>query len=180
MSIPAFADQRLAISDDFQGMTASAWTFEEIPDEEGLTAAVNGLLRIGGVDLGIVTGLSLNINNGDTTDPVVGSNLVPFVYQGIQDITGQFTALFFDGVPRDAFLNETEIELDVMLTCDNSINADFLNLVLPRIKLGGAAKDDKPGAIVRTYPFQALKQTGGGAGTTHDATTLMVQDSLAA
>jgi hypothetical protein len=41
VSIPAFADQRLTISDDFQGLTAAAWTFEEIDDSEALTAAVN-------------------------------------------------------------------------------------------------------------------------------------------
>lgn len=41
VSIPAFADQRFTVSDDFQALTAAAWTFEEIDESEALTAAVN-------------------------------------------------------------------------------------------------------------------------------------------
>jgi hypothetical protein len=43
VSFSAFEDQRLQISEDFQAMTASAWTIEEYDDaeEEALTAAVN-------------------------------------------------------------------------------------------------------------------------------------------
>lgn len=41
VSIPAFDDQRLSVSEDYPAMVASAWTFEEIPDDEALTAAVN-------------------------------------------------------------------------------------------------------------------------------------------
>jgi hypothetical protein len=43
VSFSAFEDQRLQISEDFQAMTASAWTIEEFDDaeEEALTAAVN-------------------------------------------------------------------------------------------------------------------------------------------
>lgn len=41
VSIPAFADQRFDVSEDYQVLTAAAWTFEEIDDSEALTAAVN-------------------------------------------------------------------------------------------------------------------------------------------
>jgi len=43
VSIPAFADQRLDVAEDYQTLTASAWTVEEYDDaeEEALTAAVN-------------------------------------------------------------------------------------------------------------------------------------------
>lgn len=41
VSLAAFGDQRFTVSDDFQALTAAAWTFEEIDESEALTAAVN-------------------------------------------------------------------------------------------------------------------------------------------
>jgi hypothetical protein len=41
VSIAAFDDQRFQVDDDFQNLTAAAWTFWKIPDSEALTAAIN-------------------------------------------------------------------------------------------------------------------------------------------
>lgn len=41
VSLAAFGNQRMQVTDDFQGLTAAAWTFEEIDDSEALTAAIN-------------------------------------------------------------------------------------------------------------------------------------------
>jgi hypothetical protein len=145
----------------------------------GLAVAVNGLLRVGGVDYGIVTGLRFSVNTGMQPEAVIGSNVTPYLFPGIQDITGEFTALFQDEVLQTHFLNEDEISLQMYLTLNSNLNAPFLSFYFPRIKLTSGQKDDKPTAIVGTYGFQALNQINGGSGTTMDETTLTIQDSLA-
>jgi hypothetical protein len=51
--------------------------------------------------------------------------------------------------------------------------------VMPRVKLGGSAKDDGEKGLVQTIPYQALFNGSGGTGTTSEQTTLVIQDSLA-
>jgi hypothetical protein len=57
--------------------------------------------------------------------------------------------------------------------------AEFMAFSLPRVKFGGADKDDGDKSIVQTLPFTALENVAGGAGTSSEATTFWVQDSLA-
>lgn len=142
-------------------------------------AAVNGVLRIGGVTVATITGLTLAINPGFTGDPVVGSNLVPFQFPGSVNISGQATAYFDSVALRDAFFNETEIDLIAAFTSDNTAAADFLAITLPRIKVGGAAKTDGEGGIIQTFPFQALEPLTGGAGLATEKTTIQIQDAQA-
>jgi hypothetical protein len=54
-----------------------------------------------------------------------------------------------------------------------------MTFVLPRIKLGGASKNDGESGIVQTIPFTALFNSAGGSGTTTEQTTIVVQDSAA-
>lgn len=147
----------------------------------GITASVNGIMRVNGVDYAIVTGLNFTINANYTTEAVVGSNTTPYLFPGWQDITGQLTALFPDEKLQTSFLNEQLIDMQVLLTLNNNVNTDFLSFYWPSIKLTSANKDDKPGAIVGTYGFQALHNVAadGNASSTTDATTMVVQDSLA-
>jgi len=151
------------------------FTAPSVITTSGITASVNGLMRVNGVDYAIVTGLNFTINANYTTEAVVGSNTTPYLFPGWQDITGQITALFPDEKLNDAFLNESEIDMQVYLTLNYNVNSDFISFYFPRIKLTSATKDDKPGAIVGTYGFQALRNSV----TAHaDMTTLVVQDSL--
>lgn len=145
----------------------------------GVMAAVNGVCRVNGTTVAILTGLSINIDPGFTGDPVVGSNVVPNLFPGTVSVTGQATAYFLDTTLRDAFYNETEIDLYAVLTADNSAAADFVAFGLPRIKLGGAAKNDGQGGLVQTIPFTALYNKLGGTGTATEATTIQIQDSAA-
>ena len=147
----------------------------------GITASVNGIMRVNGVDYAIVTGLNFTINANYTTEAVVGSNTTPYLFPGWQDITGQITALFPDEQLQTAFLNEQLIDMQVLLTLNNNVNTDFISFYWPSIKLTSATKDDKPGAIVGTYGFQALHNVAadGNTSSTTDATTMVVQDSLA-
>jgi hypothetical protein len=145
----------------------------------GVVAAVNGILVVGGVAQTVVTGLTLSLDPAFSGDPVVGANTIPNQFAGPVTVTGQFTAYFTDQVLRDLFVNETESSLMVALTTDNTATADVITFVLPRIKVGGQQKSDGVGGIVQTFPFMALLNLVGGAGTTTENSTLVIQDTAA-
>lgn len=145
----------------------------------GVAAAVNGLLVVGGVRQTVVRDLSVNINGNFGGSPVVGSNQVPFQFPGRIAVDGSFSAFFDSTTLRDAFLNETEVSLMVVLSSDNTDAADFVGITLPRIKLGSATKNDAQDGIVQTFNFTALYKADGGSGTKYDQSTVVIQDSQA-
>lgn len=145
----------------------------------GVLASVNGVLLVNGTVQAVVTGLQISIDPTVTGDPVVGANTVPNLFPGPVSVTGQFTAYFTDATLRDLFVNETETSLIVTLTTDNTAAADVIGFTLPRIKVGGAAKNDGTGGLVQTFPFQALINNAGGAGTASEQTTIVLQDTQA-
>lgn len=142
-------------------------------------AAVNGVLRVGGVTVANITGFTMEIDPTFSGDPVVGQDSVPFLFPGKVKVSGQLTAYFDSVALRDQFVNETEVEIMVALTSDNSNTSDFVTIVLPRVKTGGANKNDTDGGLVQTLPFKALIQNAGGAGTKWEQTTILMQDSAA-
>lgn len=159
--------------------TAQYFTTPTAITTTGALAAVNGVLRAAGATVATVTGLTIDINANYTGDPVVGSNVKPQMFPGKVVVTGQFTAYFDSVTLRDAFVDETEIDLIGVFTSDNSAAADFITTVVPRIKLGSANKDDGDGGLVQTFQFQALLNTAGGTGVKTEKTTFSMQDSAA-
>lgn len=142
----------------------------------GIVAAVNGVVRYSNGKVANITGLTLNYDGGMKDRPVVGSNTVPDIFEGRVRVSGQFTALFEDTTYRDAFHNETAVSLTVWLTTGSTAGAEFLAFTIPNAKLGGATKSDGEDGLEMTCPFTALYNSSGSGS---DATTLMVQDSLA-
>lgn len=164
------------------GITTNAAAYYTSPTaatSTGIMAAANGALYVAGVPVAICTGLTLKIDGGYSGDPVVGSNVMPDIFPGRVNITGQFTAYFDAATYRDAFLNETELALSCVLTADNTATSDFLAITLPRIKLGSASRSDGEKGIIITCDFQALFNAAGGAGIASEQTTLSIQDSAA-
>lgn len=94
-------------------------------------------------------------------------------------VSGTFTAYFQDATLRDYFLNETEISLVVALVSDNTAASDFVAFSLPRLKVGSADRGDGDKGILATFAFTGLYNGAGGAGTSSEQTTLVVQDSQA-
>lgn len=169
---------------DFMGQdvtTASSqyFTSPTAAPTTGALASVNGVVRVNGTTVAILTGLTLTIDPGFTGDAVVGSNVVPNLFAGTVHVSGSMTAYFLDTTLRDAFLNETEIDLAAVFTADGTAAADFLAFSVPRIKLSGAAKSDGQGGLVQTLPFTALYNKAGGTGISTEATTISVQDAQA-
>lgn len=158
---------------------AAYYTSPAAATTTGLTAASNGVLCIGGVPVAICTNLSAKIDGGYSGDPVVGSVTMPAIFPGDITIQGSFSAYFDGPTYRDAFLNETEMALGMVLTCDNTANSDFLAIALPRIKLKSAKRTDGKKGITITCEYMALLNFAGGAGISSEQTTMSVQDSAA-
>lgn len=145
----------------------------------GVLAAVNGLLIAQGAAIALMTGLTLNYKGEMAAEPVVGSNTYADIAEGRVLIGGQATLLFQDATFRDYFLNETEVSMAVALATSTAAAADFVGITLPRVKFGGAGRDDGRKNLILTMPFTALYNGAGGAGISSEQTTINFQDSLA-
>jgi hypothetical protein len=148
------------------------------PTTTGINAAVNGLIRVQGDNLGVVTGATINFALAPVADPVVGQNFVPEIFLGRANVNGQITAMLEDFTLVDYFVNETEVEILLFLTSGTSATADAFTIYMPRVKFGGAsvAMDGEAAQII-TMPFQALKL--GTASLGKPATTIQFSDTAA-
>lgn len=159
--------------------SAQYYTSPTALTSSSVLAAVNGLVASAGSGIASLTGLSLEVNSPYAGNPVVGSNVVPFLFAAPVTVSGQFSA-YFDGVTfRDAFINETEIDLIGAFTADNTATAAFIAFALHRLKLTSATKSDAADGIVLTCGFEALLNSAGGTGIATEATTIAFQDSAA-
>lgn len=144
----------------------------------GITAGVNGFLRVGGINVGVVTGIDLSFDTAPSAPSVVGQNFPPEIFMGRANVTGTINALLEDGTLIGNFVDEDEIELLVRLDATSAANTDAVVIYLPRIKLGSA---DTPtqGEAEQTISlaFQALKYEGAGAG--RENTTIRICDTAA-
>lgn len=166
------------IGKDVTTDTSEYFTTPTAETTTAIMASVNGVLRVGGTDYAIITGMDISIDCGMTAaDGVVGSNTVPGVFQGKLKVTGNLTAYFEDTTLRDAFLNETEVAANVKLDATSSADTDCMVFDMSRIKLGGSKKDDGEKGLIQSVPFTALLNTSGGAGTAYEETTISIQDT---
>jgi hypothetical protein len=145
----------------------------------GVIASVNGAVYVGGTKVALLTGLNLTINGNLTMEPVVGSNTYPDIFEGRVKVNGQMTVFFEDGTFRDYFDQETEVSVYGVFATGDGASADFVSFTLPRIKAGGANKDDGEKGLVQTIPFTALLNAAGGAAVDSLKTTISIQDSQA-
>lgn len=159
--------------------TAAYFTTPTAASESGLLTAVSGSLRVGSSDIAVITGANISIAEGMTPAEVAFTNSIQAMFPGRVRVSGQISAYFENATMRDAFLNESELAMYLTLTTGSGAAADFLNFVLPRIKVGGATKNDGEQGIIQTIPFTALLNTSGGAGISSEETTMSIQDSLA-
>jgi hypothetical protein len=159
--------------------TSQYFTSPTAVTSTGLLASVNGIVSVGGAPLATVTGASVSIQSQRSGEPVIGSNVVPQLFEGRMSASGQLTVYFEDATLRNAFLNETEVEIMLALTSNNDANADFMTLVMPRCKLNAAGKNDGEGGVVQTIPFMALLPATGGTGVANELSTIVLQDSQA-
>ena len=137
-------------------------------------AAVNGKMTYNGQDLAMVTGLTLQIVPALEANPVIGSNIVPWIFMGMLRVTGTFTALFQDEVLANIFVNEQEVAVSVQMTTGSAPNADFMRFTMPRVKAMSNTKSDGQMSLIQNFNFTALENV---VDATSDLTTLVIQDS---
>lgn len=183
LQMPASGLATVGIGIMGQGITTASSQYFTSPTAAtttGLIAAVNGILLVGGTVVAVLTGLTLNLQSNRSGDPVVGSNVIPTLFPGRILVSGQATAYFDSVTLRDNFLNETEFEILLALTSDNTATSNFISFALTRVKANGHTLSDGESGLVATIPFQALLPTTGGSGVANELTTLAIHDSSAA
>lgn len=157
--------------------TSQYFTSPTEANTNGIFAAVNGYLLVGGSPVALVTGLNFTINRNLSMEAVLGSDTVPDIFEGRILVDGEFTAFFQDRAFSDLFANEVETSLVVVLTTSNAFDANFVSVVIPRIKVNSDTKNDGEQGIVSSHSFQALLNTAGGTGLATEKTTMLIQDS---
>lgn len=163
----------------YDGTDAPFFTAPAAETTTHCMAAVNGLLRVGGSTVGVVTAANVQLNLNPSSDAVVGQNYVPEIFLGRANVTGQLTAFFEDSTLLNDYKNESEIALLLYLTGSSDVNAQAMTIYLPRLKLGDAdVANSGEGGQAITLPFQALKADGTTTGD--EATTIRIVDTQAA
>lgn len=154
------------------------FTAPAAPAGEPPLAAVDAVLRVGGGDLAVVTGLDLSVDSGLGGDAVVGAATVPEIIYGRTAVSGVLTAFVTDAALLQQFEAEAEASLHLLLAAPGSEPRDFLALHLPRLTFtGGEIRHQDEHALPIRLPFTALPWGGGGA--EHDQATMVIQRSNA-
>lgn len=144
----------------------------------GIFAAVNGMLRVNGSVVGVVTGLDIGMELSPSSDAVVGQDFVPEVFLGTAAVTGQVTAMLEDLELVRNFLDEDEVDILAYLTTTQDPNAPATTIYLPRVKFSDAdVAVSGLGAQTLTMPFTALKYVGNAPGV--PKTTIAMSDTEA-
>lgn len=159
---------------------AESFTSPTAETTTGVSQALHGGIYVNETLVEHVTSFSLTIDRGIT--PVgasIGTNLSPDMNQGRVKVSGSFTAMFKSTVLMALYDNETSVSLAIVSAVDNTATSDFVAFTLGRVKLTGDAPDDGEKVVMRTYPFTAEINGGGGAALAYDKTILTIQDSAA-
>jgi hypothetical protein len=145
----------------------------------GILSGIDGALRLNGAELGIITGLQMQMTNNLSVQPVIGSKIAPDVFRGRKVLTGSVSAFLDDRTMLQAFEAETEIDIVAVLQASGNAPQDFMSFSMQRVKFSAATKSVGPdGGVVVQFPFQALLKPGGST-TTFDQSTLVIQRSNA-
>jgi len=112
-----------------------------------------GEILEGGVSIGIVTEISLSLDNGLEPRPVVGDDKTIRPTISMSNLSGSMTVYFEDSVMLEKFINETSSS--ITLTLERGGNSYVIDL--PNVTYTGGQPDiSGTGSIVLTMPFQAL------------------------
>lgn len=168
----AFAGKDLA-----QTGTSQYFTSPTAQSSNGIFAAVNGVMLVGGAPVALVTSADFAVERATENATAVGSNSVAEIFTGRIRVTGNLSVYFQDAAFRDYFDDETPVSIVLTVTADTSATSNFVAFTLPKVKLGSFTKDDGELGIVASASFQALLNDVTAAGLA--ATTLQIQDSAA-
>lgn len=170
-------DVGFAGKDLTQTGTTQYFTAPTAQNTNGIFAAVNGVMTVGGVPVAIVTSADFTIERATENATAVGSNSIADIFTGRIRVTGNMSIYFDDATFRNYFNAETPVSLTLALTTDSSASAGFVTFTLPKVKLGSFTKDDGELGIITSTSFQALLNDVTSNGLA--PTTIQIQDSAA-
>jgi hypothetical protein len=157
------------------GTSAAYYTSPTGETTTGLVAGIDGALRLNNEEQGVITGLSLNVTNNMSIQPVLGSTFAPDVFYGRLVATGSVTAYLEDADLVNAFINESEVDFTAVLEGSGIAPQPFFSINMQRVKFTGAQKQvTGDGGVIVQMPFQALLRSGGPT-TQYDQSTLVLQ-----
>ena len=139
----------------------------------GVLSGVSGSIYVSGVKKGVVTSFDVSIDGNVETGAVIGSRQAADIFLGRIKATGKFNVYFTDDTIFSAFVNETDVRLDLRL--DDANGKSFV-LGFPRVKIGSAPIDDKEvGGLQTDISFTAL--LNDGTDLTKEQSTVVLQDT---
>jgi len=146
----------------FKGMTSGSTAYVTSPTATGTNRPFDGFTGLitegtgAGVTIGVVSALSLSLDNGFERNFVLMNDENPQVTWGKSNVTGSMTLYFEDTTEYDKFVGETESGLTITLD-DLEAGGNTYIINLPRIKYTSAdAPVNSDGATMITMNFQAL------------------------
>lgn len=131
--------------------------------------SLTGSITEGGSTLGIVTEVTLSVDNGMAPRFAIGSvgKTIGLATIGRCTITGQITAYFANSTLLEKFINETASALIFTLVDTPTVGhttGNSLAFTLPNIKYTGGQPDTKgQGEIMLSMPFQAIYDSSSTA-----------------
>jgi hypothetical protein len=139
--------------DDSGSGTAIAGAAYTDDPTEIVMDSLSGSVLIGTAAIGVITGISLSLENAIENQAVVGENTRIRGAAGRSNLTGQVTAFYEDDTLLDLFDNEDETSITFELTDGVAV----YTFELPRVKFnGGKPEVSGEREITLTLPFQAL------------------------
>lgn len=166
----------LSLTIPLQGFTQATWNImaqghaiSNTSLDNSITAATEGvpyfhgvaLINEGGSSSGIVSDITLKIDNGLAAMYALGNTAPVDFSQSWISVTGQLTAYWADAVMYNKFVNADDSSLDVIL---QDAAGNSLEINLPNIQYSGATKSisgQGPQSLV--MPFTARYDSGTGA-----------------
>jgi hypothetical protein len=137
--------------------TAPAGSTYVAPTTTDPMDSFTGTITEGGGSIGVVTSLTVNVDNGIEALFAVGSDTIVDTGIGRSNVTGTLEVYFESQTLLDKFWNETESSVVFELT-DPAGNKQ--TWTLPRVKYTGGQPDvSGEGPITISMPFQALYDT---------------------
>ena len=128
-----------------------------------------------GVPVSVITSADITIERGLEPAQTIGTNFAADVFTGRIRVNGNFSTYFENATFRTYFDQEQTVSLVIALTTDNAKNAGVVSLVLPKVKIGSATKEDGEMGIISQHSFTALLNDTSASGL--PLTTVLVQDT---
>lgn len=146
----------------------------------GIAASASTMYIISDAYQSNVANLDFTMGGNLTAPFTSGSNKPVGVFSDKVIASGNMSQYWEDSVLRDAFIDETELGIVVVMAVSGDAAADFISYMMPRCKLMSNGKDDPNTGIKQGITFKAIRNSAGGTGIATEQTTIAYQDSAAA